>query len=91
MAYIYFGNDYVIRQTTKLKLSPNIPCIQYYFNPGDNCFKVFTLFILVEVNKLERKWPGVLQKQLTPDSSFVMKGHYENGESCTCGYSRKDG
>ena len=49
MAYIYFGNDYVIRQTTKLKLSPNIPCIQYYFNPGDNCFKVFTLFILVEV------------------------------------------
>ena len=45
----------VIRQTTKLKLSPNIPCIQYYFNPGDNCFKVFTLFILVEVNKLERK------------------------------------
>ena len=55
MAYIYFDNDYVICQTTKLKLSPNIPCIQYYFNPGDNCFKVFTLFILVEVNKLEQK------------------------------------
>ena len=44
-------------------------------NPCDNCFEVFTLFILVEVNKLEQKWPGILQKQLTPDSSFMMKGH----------------
>ena len=69
----------VIHQTAKLKPSPNIPCIQYCFNPSDNCFDVFTLFILVVGTKyMEQAF--CKKSELTPNSS-LMQGHCQNHQS----------